>query len=64
MSLISVFAIFAAAFAAISLFNGIVSMAHGGASDQSGSHWLMFKRIGWQALAFIFILLALLANLA
>ena len=63
MSLITVFVMVAALCAAISLFNGIVSMAHGGAEDQRGSHWLMFKRVGWQALALMFMLLAMLANL-
>jgi len=33
--------------AAISLFNGIVSMAHRGAEDQASSHWLILKRVGW-----------------
>ncbi len=63
MSLITAFVLTAALFAGVALFNGIVSMAHGGAEDQKASHWLMFKRVGWQALAFLFILLALLANL-
>jgi hypothetical protein len=49
--------------AAISLFDGIVSMAHGGIKDRRESHWLMFRRVGWQALAFLFVLLALLSNL-
>jgi hypothetical protein len=62
MSLMTVLVLIAAAFAAISLVNGIVSMAHGGAEDQKVSHWLMLKRVGWQALAFLFIELALLAN--
>jgi hypothetical protein len=39
-------------------------MAHGGVQDQRDSHWLMFRRIGWQALAFLFIMFALLSNLA
>lgn len=63
MSLITAFVLAAALLAAISLFNGIVSMAHGGAADQRASHWLMLKRVGWQALALLFIVLALLANL-
>ncbi|MBI1942041.1 MAG: HIG1 domain-containing protein [Betaproteobacteria bacterium] len=53
----------AAVLAAISLFNGIVSMAHGGTEDQAASHWLMFKRVGWQALAVLFIFLAMFAAL-
>jgi hypothetical protein len=64
MSLITVFVMVAAAFAAISLFNGIASMAHGGAHDQGSSHWLMFQRVGWQALALLFILFALFSAAA
>lgn len=63
MSLITAFAMLAAACAAMSLFNGIVSMAHGGAEDQRASHWLMFRRVGWQALAVLFIFFALFASL-
>jgi hypothetical protein len=63
MSLMTVFVLVAALFVAISLFNGIVSMAHGGIADQNESTRLMFKRVGWQALAVGFILLALLSNL-
>lgn len=63
MSLMTVFVMIAALCAAISLFNGIVSMAHGGAHDQRESHWLMLRRVGWQALALLFIVLALLSNL-
>lgn len=64
MSIITVFVFVAALLAALSLFNGIVSMAHGGAADQRDSHWLMLRRVGWQGLALLFILLALLANLS
>lgn len=49
--------------AALALFNGIVSMAHGGEEDQRVAHLLMFKRVGWQALAVLFVLLGLLASL-
>jgi hypothetical protein len=52
----------AAIFAAISLFDGIIAMAHGGADDQHESHRWMFKRVGWQGLAFMLVLLALLSN--
>ena len=64
MSLITVFVMVAALCAAISLFNGVASMAHGGVEDQRGSHWLMFKRVGWQALALLFILFALFSSAA
>jgi hypoxia induced protein len=63
MSLITVFVLVASVFAAISLFDGIVSMAHGGTHDQRESHLLMYKRVAWQGLAVLFILLALLSNL-
>jgi len=63
MSLLTAFVMIAALFAAISLFDGVVSMAHGGDEDQTESHRWMFKRIGWQGLAFLFLLLALLSNL-
>jgi hypothetical protein len=63
MSLITAMVMVAALFAGISLFNGIASMAHGGIEDQGTSHRLMFQRIGWQALALLFMLFALLSNL-
>ena len=64
MSLITVFAMVAALFAAISLFNGVSSMAHGGPEDRSASDRLMFQRVAWQGLALALILLALLENFA
>lgn len=63
MTLVTAFAMVAGLFAAISLFEGIGSMAHGGAHDQRQSHRLMFRRVGWQALAFLFILFALFSNI-
>ena len=60
--MITVFVMVAALFAAISLFQGVTSMAHGGAEDQRASHWMMLKRVGWQALALLFILMALLSG--
>jgi len=63
MSIITVLVLAAALCSAIALFNGVVSMAHGGTADQRSSHWLMLKRVGWQGLALLFILLALLVNL-
>lgn len=63
MSLITVFVMTAALFAAISLFQGVATMAHGGDADQRASHWIMFKRVGWQALALLFILMALLSGI-
>lgn len=63
MSMITMLVLIAALFAAMSLFNGVASMAHGGVEDQRNSAVLMFKRVGWQALALLFMLLALLSNL-
>ena len=59
----TVFVLAAALATAVSLFNGIVSMAHGGAADARDSHRLMFQRVGWQALTVLFLLLALLSQL-
>jgi hypothetical protein len=63
MDMITMFVLLAAAATAISLFNGISSMAHGGEADARQSPQLMFKRVGWQALAVIFLLFALLSQL-
>jgi hypothetical protein len=64
MTLITAFVMVAALFAAVSLFQGVASMAHGGVDDQRASHWIMFKRVGWQALALLFILFALFSATA
>lgn len=63
MSLMTMLVLVAAVFAALALFQGVVSMAHGGPADQESSHRLMLKRVGWQGLALLFIVLALLTNL-
>ncbi len=63
MDLLTMFALVATGLVAVSLFNGIASMAHGGEEDARRSHWLMFKRVGWQALAVLFLLLGLLTQL-
>jgi hypothetical protein len=63
MNMLTLFVLLAASAAAISLFNGVSSMAHGGEFDARRSHWLMFQRVGWQALAVLFLLFALLAQL-
>ena len=62
MDAMTVFALAAAGTAALSLFNGVVSMAHGGEEDQLHSHELMFQRIAWQGLAIVLLLLALLGR--
>lgn len=63
MDMITMFVLLAAAATAISLFNGITSMAHGGEADMRQSHRLMFKRVGWQALTVLFLMMGLLAQL-
>ncbi len=63
MSLLTTFVMIGALLTALAMFNGVVSMAHGGEEDQRSSHWLMLKRVGWQALTALFVLLALLGNL-
>jgi hypothetical protein len=63
MDLLTALILSAALATAITLFNGINSMAHGGEADARASHRLMFQRVGWQALTVFFLLLALLANL-
>jgi hypothetical protein len=45
----------------LTLFEGIASMAHGGASDQARSHILMFRRVGWQAIT-VLVILGILLN--
>lgn len=63
MTILNLVILLASLFAVIALFNGIVSMAHGGDEDQHQSHKLMFARVGWQAFAFLAILFAMLSNL-
>jgi len=63
MEPLAVIAIAGLGLAALALFNGIGSMAHGGEADQRASHWLMFKRVGWQAVAVLAVLLGLLGYL-
>lgn len=63
MDPLAILAIIGLGLAALALFNGIVSMAHGGEADQRASHWLMFKRVGWQAAAVLFVFLGMLAYL-
>jgi len=63
MDLMVLLAVVGLVMAALALFSGVVSMAHGGAEDQRSSHRHMFKRVGWQGLAVLFVLLALLSQL-
>ena len=64
MDALTVFILVAAALAAASLFNGVSSMAHGGIADKLHSHEHMFHRVGWQALAIVLLLLAMLSQIA
>jgi len=60
MDALTILVLVAAAAAAMSFTKGVASMAHGGEADQLHSHELMFQRVGWQGLAVLFLLLALL----
>jgi hypoxia induced protein len=46
----------------LALIQGIASMAGGGAPDQARSHILMFRRVGWQAVTVVALLLFLLVT--
>jgi len=46
----------------VSLVQGIASMARGGDADLARSPLLMLRRVGWQALTIVFLLLALLSH--
>lgn len=61
MDVMTLFIFAAAAMAVLSLFNGIVSMAHGGEWDELHAHELMFRRTAWQGLAVLLLLMALLS---
>ena len=63
MKLLTMLVVAALLLTAISFFQGIVSMAHGDEADQRQSHWLMFQRVAFQALAALFLLLGLLSQL-
>jgi hypothetical protein len=54
--------ILAALGVAVALFNGLLSMSYGGEADQRESHRHMFKRVAWQALAVLLVLIALIAT--
>lgn len=63
MDPLAVMAVIGLGLASLALFNGIVSMARGGEADQRASHGLMFRRVGWQAVAVLAVLLGLLGYL-
>ena len=62
MNAMTVLAIGALGLAAVTLFRGIGSMAHGGEDDYRDSYRLMLTRCAWQAAGFAFVLLALLTG--
>ena len=62
MDAMGLLVVLAALGVAVALFNGILSMAHGGEADQRESHRLMFKRVAWQGLAILLVLIALVAT--
>jgi hypothetical protein len=64
MNPIAVLAIVGLGLAALALFQGITSMAHGGPEDDSASYHHMLARVGWQALAVLFVFLGLLGYLS
>lgn len=62
MDAMTVFILAAAAMAAYSLATGINSMAHGGDSDALHAQEFMFRRVAWQGLAVLLVLLALFTS--
>ena len=62
MDAMGLLVVLAALGVAVALFNGILSMAHGGEADQRESHRHMFKRVTWQGLAILLVLIALVAT--
>ena len=62
MDAMGLLVVLAALGVAVALFNGILSMAHGGEADQCESHRHMFKRVAWQGLAILLVLIALVAT--
>ena len=62
MDAMGLLVVLAALGVAVALFNGILSMAYGGEADQRESHRHMFKRVAWQGLAILLVLIALVAT--
>lgn len=63
MNTMTVLVVAGMALTIMALIQGIASMAHGGASDQARSHFLMFRRVGWQALTVAILLGILLSQM-
>ncbi len=64
MSLIVVLVVLGALATAVTLFNGVFSMAQGGEYDQLHSHKLMAQRVILQGATVLLIFIALLLQLA
>jgi saccharopine dehydrogenase-like NADP-dependent oxidoreductase len=62
MDALTLLVVIAALGVGISLFRGILSMAHGGKEDQEHAHQYMFKRVAWQAVAVALVLAALIVT--
>ena len=62
MDAMTLFILAAAAMAAYSLASGISSMAHGGESEAGQAQEFMFRRVAWQGLAVLLVLLALFTS--
>jgi len=62
MSTIFLLALVAVVLAIASLVSGVVSMGHGGEYDQRHALQFMFSRVGFQALAVLFLLLMMYEN--
>jgi hypothetical protein len=63
MKMLTILIVLAALATAAALVSGVASMAHGGKFDQRHSHEFMFARVGFQALAFVLLLAALVVAL-
>lgn len=63
MTTLTVLVIFALIATIVALGWGIGSMAHGGAFDAKHSHQLMSARVGFQGLAIVLLVVALLVSL-
>lgn len=63
MQTLTLLVLFAALLVAAALITGIGSMAHGGRFDRAHGHQLMLARVGFQGLALVLILIALVVAL-
>ena len=61
MNMMTAFVLVGLVVTIFSLVQGIVSMARGGEADAARSPLLMLRRVGWQALTIVCLMLALLS---